>query len=158
MASPTSFGSTTSTLTLAGGGGGALGLSLGRGGGENERERRYTSTGLSLVAALASFVPLPGVVAPPAAETHSEEVQGHKSGVGVFEMDVLHPHPYPHGSPLSDHHHVAVLLSCVRRTRLRRGHRVLRRCVVFVFVLILRFLPLLPQGRPGHMSDERQWK
>ena len=105
MASTTSFGSTTSTLTLAGGGT-AFGLSMG-GGGEKERERRYTSTGPSLAAALASFVPpLPGAVAPTAAEPPSDGVQGHKSGAGVFEMDSLHSHPHaPLPPPASEHHH-----------------------------------------------------
>jgi hypothetical protein len=105
MASTTSFGS-TSTLTLAGGGT-AFGLSLGGGGGgEKERERRYTSTGPSLAAALASFVPPPpGAVGPPTVEPPSEGVQGHKSGVGVFEMDALHPHPQAPLSPPSEHHH-----------------------------------------------------
>ena len=65
MASMASFGS-TSTLTLAGGGG-ASGFC--GGGGEKERERKYTSTGPSLAAALASFVPpLPGAAPPRAVE------------------------------------------------------------------------------------------
>ena len=90
-ASTTTFGSTsTSTLTLTGGGIGGFGL-----GGEPEkgRERRYTSTGPSLAAALATIAP-PATVAE--ASSNLEGVQGHnKSGVEMDKPQLPSEHPPP---------------------------------------------------------------